>query len=77
MRKNSTKLPSPRRLRISPRKMVAECGPQIYTYSRYWIAVNSLVEGSLTRATNAGFAHCYELYIINWELGDSLTLVLF
>jgi hypothetical protein len=31
----------------------------------------------LTRATNADFAHRYEPYIINWELGDSLTLVLF
>jgi hypothetical protein len=29
------------------------------------------------RATNADFAHRHELYKSNWELGDSLTLVLF
>jgi hypothetical protein len=29
------------------------------------------------RATDADFAHRYELYIINWELGDSLTLVFY
>jgi hypothetical protein len=43
---------------------------QIYTYSRYWIAVNSLVramEGSLDEGDKCRF----------WELGDSLTLVLF
>jgi hypothetical protein len=36
--------------------------PQIYTYSRYWIAVNNLVramEAPLTRTTNADFAHHY------------------
>jgi hypothetical protein len=48
------------------------CRPQIYTYSRYWIAVNNLVRAMvpLTRVTNADFAHHYELYIINWRLGD-------
>jgi hypothetical protein len=35
------------------------------------------MEGSLDKATNADFAHHYELYIINWRFGDSLTLVLY
>jgi hypothetical protein len=41
--------------------------PRIYTYSRYWIAVNSLVramEGSLN-----DFAHRYEVYRVYNKLG--------
>jgi hypothetical protein len=39
-------------------------------------ALSELWRVPLTKATNAVFAHHYELYIINWSLGDSLTLVL-
>jgi hypothetical protein len=54
----------------------------LYTYSRYrngleYTALSELRRVPLTRATNADFAHRYELYIINWEVEDSLTLVLY
>jgi hypothetical protein len=42
-----------------------------------YIALSKLWRVPLTRATNADFAHHYELYIVNWSLGDSLTLVLY
>jgi hypothetical protein len=41
-----------------------------------YTALSELWRVPLTRATNADFAHRYELYTINWSLGDSLTLVL-
>jgi hypothetical protein len=42
-----------------------------------YTALSELWRVHLTRATNADFAHRYELYIINWSLGDSLTLILY
>jgi hypothetical protein len=34
-----------------------------------YTALSELRRVPLTRATNADFAHRYELYIINWEVG--------
>jgi hypothetical protein len=42
-----------------------------------YTALSELWMVPLTMATNADFVHRYELYIINWSLGDSLTLVLY
>jgi hypothetical protein len=42
-----------------------------------YTALSELWRVPLTRATNADVAHHYELYIMNWSLGDSLTLVLY
>jgi hypothetical protein len=57
------------------------CVSQIYTYSRYWISVNNLVrvmESSLDKGDKCRFCPpLWTIYIINWRLGDSLTLVLY